>query len=132
MPSSTSPATRSRRRLTDEARSVRGGRKGRRAPNRDLELAQSEGREVIDARAGLAGGPDVWEVARVFRGVEARGEDAVVQTAELTGLAPAHVRTALSYYAEYREEIDDWIQRVDAEAVQAEATWRREQDLLRR
>lgn len=83
-------------------------------------------------RPGLAGGPDVWEVARVLRGVGAKGDDAVVRTAELTGLSPAQVRAALRYYAEYPREIDDWLRRVDEEADQAEAAWRREQDLLQR
>lgn len=83
-------------------------------------------------RPGLAGGPDVWEVARVFKEIDAQGEEAVRRTAELTGLAPTQVRTALRYYAEYCDEIDEWIQRVDQEASWAEAAWRREQDLLRR
>jgi hypothetical protein len=83
-------------------------------------------------RPGLAGGPDVWEVARVLRGVGAKGEAAVTRTAELTGLSPAQVRVALRYYAEYPREIDDWLRRVDEEAEWAEAAWRREQDLLQR
>lgn len=81
-------------------------------------------------RPGLAGGPDVWEVARVLRGVGAKGDEAVAHTAELTGLSPAQVRAAVRYYAEYPREIDDWLRRVDEEADQAEAAWRREQDLL--
>ena len=83
-------------------------------------------------RPGLAGGPDVWEVVRVFVGLEAKGEESLHRTAELTGLAPEQVRTALRYYADYREEIDNWLRRVDEEAERAEASWRREQDVLRR
>lgn len=83
-------------------------------------------------RPGLAGGPDIWEVVRVFTGVEAQGEQALTRIAELTGLAPGQVRIALRYYADYREEIDDWIRRVEEEADRAEAAWRREQDLLQR
>jgi hypothetical protein len=81
-------------------------------------------------RPGLAAGPDVWEVIRVFNGVEAHGGEAVQQTAELTGLVPEHITTAVRYYAEYREEIDGWIRRVDEEAARAEAAWRRQQELL--
>jgi hypothetical protein len=81
---------------------------------------------------GLAGGPDVWEVVRVFLGVEAQGDEAVRQVAVLTSLTAEQVRIALGYYADYRDEIDDWIQRVDAEAARAEAAWQRAQDLLRR
>jgi hypothetical protein len=82
-------------------------------------------------RPGLAGGPDVWEVARVFRGVEGGEKDRLNRTAELSGLVPEQVRTALRYYAEYADEVDAWIQRVEEEATLAEAAWRRERDLLR-
>lgn len=82
-------------------------------------------------RPGLIGGPDVWEVMRVFTGVDDRGEEAVQQTAVLTGLTEEQVRTAARYYADYPAEIDDWIRRVDEEAARAEAAWHRQQDLLR-
>lgn len=82
-------------------------------------------------RPGLAGGPDIWEVTRVLRNVVARGDEAVARTAELTGLAPEQVAVAVRYYAEYRDEIDDWLRRVDGAAAAAEAAWRRERDLLR-
>lgn len=82
-------------------------------------------------RPGLVGGPDIWEVARVLKGVEARGEEAIAQAGALTGLAPQQVATALRYYAEYQTDIDDWLRRVDEAAAATEATWRRERDLLR-
>jgi hypothetical protein len=66
-------------------------------------------------RAGLALGPDIWEVARVFRQLEAAGDELLQQAAALTGLTRQQVLTALHYYAEYPDEIDAWIQRVDAE-----------------
>ncbi|TAK33446.1 MAG: ribbon-helix-helix protein, CopG family [Chloroflexota bacterium] len=81
-------------------------------------------------RPGLAGGPDVWEVVRVFTGIDARGEAAIAQTSQLTGLRQEQVRVALSYYADYREEIDHWIQLIDGEASRAEASWQRQQDIL--
>src|SRR5262249_52434860 len=83
-------------------------------------------------RPGLAGGPDVWEVARVFQGEFGQGEEALERASLLTGLTPGQVRIALRYDADYRDEIADWIRRVDDEAERIEATWRREQDLLRR
>lgn len=83
-------------------------------------------------RPALAGGPDVWEVARVLRGVADREGDVVAETAELTGLHRTQVEVALRYYAEYRDEIDGWIARVDEEALEAETAWLREQALLRR
>jgi hypothetical protein len=83
-------------------------------------------------RPSLIAGPDVWQVARVLRGVEARGEDVIARTVELTSLEPREVNAALRYYAEYRDEIDSWIQRIDDEADRAEAAWRREQAVLQR
>jgi len=81
-------------------------------------------------RPGLMGGPDVWEVIRLFQGTASRGEDAVRQAAEVSGLTPAQVRVALRYYAEYSDEVDAWLRRVDEEAAVAEARWHREQALL--
>ena len=81
-------------------------------------------------RPGPVGGPDVWEVARVFKGVEGVGEARLRETAELTGLRPEQVRTAFRYYADRAAEIDDWLRRVDAEADRAGAAWQREQALL--
>ena len=81
-------------------------------------------------RPGLAGGPDVWEVARILCEIDATGDEAVRRAAQLIGLTPAQVRIALRYYAEYRAEIDAWIRQVDEEAIRAEDAWRREQDLL--
>ncbi|MHB8674751.1 MAG: hypothetical protein ACYDAK_13875 [Candidatus Limnocylindrales bacterium] len=40
------------------------------------------------------------------------------------------METALRYYADYRAEIDAWIDRVDAEAAEAEAAWQRAHDLF--
>jgi hypothetical protein len=82
-------------------------------------------------RAGLAGGPDVWEVARVFATLRAEGDDAIKQAIEHTGLSRQQVMTALRYYADYRDEIQNWLHRVDEEATAAESAWRREQELLR-
>lgn len=85
----------------------------------------------VGRRPGLIGGPDVWEVARIFKGISDRSDDAIQQMAELADLSPQQVRVALRYYSEYPQEIDAWIQRVDEEAAQAEAAWRREQALLK-
>lgn len=82
-------------------------------------------------RPALADGPDVWEVARVLRDVEACGEAALAETASLTGLHKSQVETAARYYAQYQDEIDEWLRRLDEEADRAEAAWRREQALLR-
>lgn len=79
-------------------------------------------------RPGLAGGPDVWEVIRIVKGVSQ--EDRIKRTAELSGLTAAQVRITLDYYADYTDEIDAWLRRVDEEATRAEARWRREESLF--
>ncbi len=81
-------------------------------------------------RAGLSRGPDVWEVISVHRDVGARGDDAVLATAQLTDLSEHLVRAAIGYYAGHRSEIDDWIERNRGEAELAEVAWRRERQLL--
>lgn len=82
-------------------------------------------------RPGLAGGPDVWEVVRVVRNVEARGERAIAEAASWLGLSAAQVRIAVEYYADYPAEIDAWLARVDAQAAEAEEMSRRRQEMLR-
>jgi len=87
-------------------------------------------------RAGLVGGPDVWEVIDtllIVREVESGlADDALVAaTAEAMGLAERKVRTAVRYYAAYRTDIDDRISANHEATQEAEAAWRSEQDLLR-
>lgn len=81
-------------------------------------------------RPGLVAGPDIWEVIRVFRDLDTTGVARIEEAAALTGLAISQVRVATRYYAEYRDEIDAWIDRVQDEADRAEAAWRCEQALL--
>ena len=81
-------------------------------------------------RAGLAGGPDIWEIIATIRASGLDGEDAVRATAEWGSLTVAQVRTAVRYYAEYREEIDERIARNVEEADATEERWRREQTAL--
>jgi hypothetical protein len=81
-------------------------------------------------RAALAGGPDVWEAMATLKGGEARGEDAIAATAELLSLTELQVRTAVRYYSDYPEEVDERIRRNVEEADAAEAAWRREQAAL--
>jgi hypothetical protein len=82
-------------------------------------------------RPGLVGDPDVWEVVRVIRNVEARGDRAITKAATWLGLSPAQVRIAVDYYADYPVEIDSWLAMVDAKAAEAEELSRRRQEMLR-
>ena len=43
---------------------------------------------------------------------------------------PRLVETALRYYGTYREEIDDWIERVHALNEREESTWRAAQEAI--
>jgi hypothetical protein len=81
-------------------------------------------------RAGLAGGPDVWEVIGTVRASGLHGDSALAATAEWGNLSLAQVRTAVRYYAEYTQEIDQRITRNIEEADAAEQRWRREQHAL--
>jgi hypothetical protein len=81
-------------------------------------------------RAALAGGPDVWEVIETLQGTGLAGEKAIAATAAWGNLTPAHVRVAVRYYAEYRDEIDDRIQLNRQEAERQRLAWQRIQEAL--
>jgi hypothetical protein len=72
----------------------------------------------VGRRAGLAGGPDVWEVVRDLKGAAAAGmADPVSHVSEVSGLLRAKVELALSYYAAHPEDVDERIRLAD-EAVE--------------
>lgn len=81
-------------------------------------------------RAALEAGPDVWEVIRVVRNVEATGEEVVTKAAQWLGVPRQQVDIAVRYYSEYGDEVDRWIDRVDQEARRAQQMWERRQDTL--
>ena len=83
-------------------------------------------------RAGLIGGPDVWEVVSALHGADGGDTDSLERIGERTGLTADQVSAALRYYADFPGEVADWIRRVQEEAQRAEARWRREQALLGR
>lgn len=84
----------------------------------------------VGRRAALAGGPDVWEVITAVRASALHGEQALAAAARWGSLTLAQVRTAARYYAEYPQEIDERIARIEQEADAAEQRWRREQHLV--
>ena len=81
-------------------------------------------------RAGLVGGPDVWEIIGALRSAPQKTQDRVVALAESLGLSEGQVRTAVRYYGEYPDEIDEWIAANDAEAASLESALERERELL--
>lgn len=87
-------------------------------------------------RAGLVGGPDVWEVIDtllIVREAEpGLADDALIAaTAEAMGLPERKIRIAVRYYAAYRDDVDDRIASNREAAQEAEAAWHSAQDLLR-
>jgi len=81
-------------------------------------------------RAGLAAGPDVWEVIGGLRSSGLEAEEAIRATAEWSGLSVRQVRDAIGYYSEYPDEIDERIRMNEENADAAERRWR-EQSLTR-
>jgi hypothetical protein len=66
-------------------------------------------------RAGIVGGPDVWEVVRDLRRArEAGADDPVALVASSSDLAEAQVRLAAAYHAAYPLEVDERIAAEDA------------------
>jgi hypothetical protein len=61
-------------------------------------------------RAGIAGGPDVWEIARDLKGVAAEGAtDPIAVVVRVSGLDRQMVELAANYYAAYPDDIDERI-----------------------
>jgi hypothetical protein len=86
-------------------------------------------------RARVVGGPDVWEIIGAVRSVrtaepELAGDEALTVVAETAGVPMPFLRAALAYWGDYPEEVDAFLDRARAEAVQAQAAWERQQDLL--
>jgi hypothetical protein len=83
-------------------------------------------------RASVAGGPDVWEVVAGMVGGGVPPTKRVERAVEVFGLRRQQVDAALAYYADFTVEIDARIHANEAAADEAEAGWRRQQDLLAR
>ena len=83
-------------------------------------------------RAGLVDGPDVWEVIGGLASGNASLDARMGRAVDIFGLSPAQIEAALDYYADFTEEIDDELAANSEAAENAEAFWRRRQDLLAR
>lgn len=74
-------------------------------------------------RAGIAGGPDVWEIARELRGFAGAGsKDPIAAVGQTTGLDQTVVALAAGYYATYPREIDERIELEDQAAERLRRT----------
>src|SRR5919204_4470641 len=64
-------------------------------------------------RAGIAGGPDVWEIVRDLKAAAREGAmDPIEAVSRASGLDRAKVQLAAAYYAAYPGEVDERI-RID-------------------
>jgi hypothetical protein len=81
-------------------------------------------------RAGLLGGPDVWEVVRAVRGMAAQGEQKVRRVAAERDLPVERVRLAVDFYAAFPDEIDARIAADEVAARHARELIERRQRLL--
>jgi hypothetical protein len=81
-----------------------------------------------ERRAALASGPQVWTVAEAWQQHEGR-ERSPAEVADALGLSVHEVETALSYWAENRDEVDEQIARHQSEQDEALAAWERRRAL---
>ena len=86
-------------------------------------------------RAGLAWGPDIWEIVRAVRSARAAEPDLgetelLALVSENTGVPVRHMLVATGYWAAYPDEIDAEIAAADAAEENAEKAWRRARELL--
>jgi hypothetical protein len=70
-------------------------------------------------RAGIAGGPDVWEVIVAVRHAAGRGDAKVADAARQMDLPERLVRLAVSFAAANRDEVEERIALNDAAAERA-------------
>jgi len=72
----------------------------------------------------------VWEVIVAARSADERGERLIEVLAERIGVAPARIRTAIRYYAEYRDDVDRFIELNEEEADRLKRTLEHERRIL--
>ncbi len=88
-------------------------------------------------RAGVAGGPDVWELiaaVKQARAIESEldDEEVLAVVVDNTGAPLRMVRTALNYWASHSDDIDAEIAAASLAETNAELAWRNQRDLLAR
>ena len=86
-------------------------------------------------RAGLAAGPDVWEIVRALNAARAQRPKASEQTriadvVEATGVSASQVEIALGYYLAWRAEIDSEVDQAARAEDDALAAFEARRDLL--
>ena len=83
-------------------------------------------------RAGLVGGPDIWEVVRDLRHAPGRGMKRVEHLAQEIGLTVERVQLATDFYAEYPDEVDALIEADERAAKRVRRLIKQREHLLSR
>lgn len=121
-----------RRRADERGESVSG--LGERFIDEGLRMEAHPGIAFRDGpsgrRAGLAAGPDVWEIAGMLRGLEGSPEERIAECSARLRIAVTSVRVASAYYAEFRDEIDAEIAANQEAADRELVAWETERRLL--
>jgi len=81
-------------------------------------------------RAALAYGPDIWEIIKFLAEIDERDASALDAAADVFAVDASRISTALSYYADYKDEIDAEIAEADAASARAEEAWRVQRQLI--
>jgi uncharacterized protein (DUF433 family) len=127
------PSKRTLERLRERARML--GEKHTTLAERYLEegvlMDEHPGIHFVDGALGrrpavLGSGLDVWEIVQVAKD----NGGSVADTAAYLEIDPRLVESALRYYGAYQDEIDDWIERVQALNEREESTWRAAQEAI--
>ncbi len=58
-----------------------------------------------------------------------QNDNSIEETAFVLNLPPAKVEAAIRYYADYQDEVDDWIARSEESAARAEDAFKRSQEV---
>jgi hypothetical protein len=82
-------------------------------------------------RAAVAGGPDVWELARAVKEATGRPEQRIQRVARALGVPAATLRLAVDFYAAFPEEIDERIAEDERAAERVRELVERREQLLR-
>lgn len=81
-------------------------------------------------RAGLVGGPDVWEVVRDVRSAEGRGEARLHRVAAQSGVPIGRLHLAIDFYTAHSAEIDVRIAADEQAAARVRELIERREQLL--
>lgn len=79
-------------------------------------------------RAALSSGPQVWTIAAAWQQQEPGLRNPAV-LAQTLGLTPRDIETALAYWSDHRDEIDELVDRHHVDQDEALAAWERRRAL---